>query len=342
MAAEHPEKAAVTQRIAQDVLARLTVILELGLGYLTLDHSTPILSPGEFQRLRLATQVRSNLFGVVYVLDEPSAGLHPADTEALLVALGKLRASGNSLFVVEHELDVIRRADWIVDVGPAAGENGGTILYSGPPKGLLKIAASETRRHLFAKKASQIHRQPRRPAEWLKLQGITRNNLHQLDAAFPLGVFTTVTGISGSGKSSLVSQALVELVAGHLGHEVPPDEDEGEELERVTHSPVGGIVAAGMEHIRRLVRVDQKALAARHDRTSLPIPVSSTTSASSLRRPNWLAAGTMEQAAFLSMSPKADAKPAKARDSSSSSCCSYRGSIRRVPPATGLATTRKP
>ncbi len=108
---EHPEKAIVVQRIAEDTCSRLGVVLDLGLGYLQLDRSTPTLSPGELQRLRLATQVRSNLFGVVYVLDEPSAGLHPADTEALLVALEKLRASGNSLFVVEHEIDVIRRAD---------------------------------------------------------------------------------------------------------------------------------------------------------------------------------------------------------------------------------------
>ena len=128
-----------TQRIAQDLEARLSVLLDLGLGYLALDRSTPTLSPGELQRLRLATQVRSNLFGVVYVLDEPSAGLHPADTEALLRALDKLKASGNSLFVVEHELDVIRHADWIVDVGPAAGQHGGQILYSGRPAGLAEI-----------------------------------------------------------------------------------------------------------------------------------------------------------------------------------------------------------
>ncbi len=111
------------------------VLLQLGLGYLTLERSTPTLSPGELQRLRLATQVRSNLFGVVYVLDEPSAGLHPADTEALLAALDRLKAAGNSLFVVEHDPDVIRHADWIVDIGPAAGEHGGEVLYSGPPAG---------------------------------------------------------------------------------------------------------------------------------------------------------------------------------------------------------------
>ena len=114
----HPEKALVVQRITEDMSARLEVLLDLGLGYLTLERSTPTLSPGELQRLRLATQVRSNLFGVVYVLDEPSAGLHPADTEALLRALDRLKSSGNSLFVVEHELDVVRHADWIVDVGP--------------------------------------------------------------------------------------------------------------------------------------------------------------------------------------------------------------------------------
>ena len=130
--AVHPERAIVTDRITQDLQTRLAVLLDLGLGYLTLDRGTPTLSPGELQRLRLATQVRSNLFGVVYVLDEPSAGLHPADTEALLKALDQLKKAGNSLFIVEHELDVIRQADWIIDVGPDAGERGGRILYSGP------------------------------------------------------------------------------------------------------------------------------------------------------------------------------------------------------------------
>src|SRR5688572_9798058 len=147
--AEHPEKAMVTQRLAEDIEARLAVLLDLGLSYLTLERSTPTLSPGELQRLRLATQVRSNLFGVVYVLDEPSAGLHPADTEALLRALDRLKSSGNSLFVVEHDLDVIRHADWIVDVGPHAGEQGGEILYSGVPAGLAAVETSYTRRYLF-------------------------------------------------------------------------------------------------------------------------------------------------------------------------------------------------
>ncbi len=257
--AEHPEKAIVAQRIAEDLVGRISVMLELGLGYLSMERSTPTLSPGELQRLRLATQVRSNLFGVVYVLDEPSAGLHPADTEALLAALDRLKASGNSLFVVEHDLDVIRRADWIVDIGPAAGEHGGFVLYSGPPEGLDRIQQSQTRLHLFGHHPLP-QRTPRSPRSWLRLTGITRNNLNHLDAAFPLGVFTTVTGVSGSGKSSLVSQALVELVGEHLGHNLSAGEEEVEELERREAIAIGGQITSGMEAIKRLVVVDQKPI----------------------------------------------------------------------------------
>jgi excinuclease ABC subunit A len=186
----------------------MKVVLDLGLGYLSLERSTPTLSPGELQRLRLATQVRSNLFGVVYVLDEPSAGLHPADTEALLAALDQLKQAGNSLFVVEHELDVIRHADWIVDVGPEAGEQGGRVLFSGPMRGLADVEASHTRHYLFGN-FKLPERALRTPTEWLQLKGVTRNNLEGLDARFPLGLMTSVTGVSGSGKSTLVSQALV-------------------------------------------------------------------------------------------------------------------------------------
>lgn len=257
--AAHPEKAEVTRRIAEDLEARLATLLDLGLGYLTLERSTPTLSPGELQRLRLATQVRSNLFGVVYVLDEPSAGLHPADTEALLRALDRLKQSGNSLFVVEHELDVIRHADWIVDVGPAAGEQGGRILYSGPLNGLRHVEESETRHHLFADHSTAA-RAPRPPQDWLRLAGVTRNNLKALDVAFPVGLLTAVTGVSGSGKSSLVGQALVELVADHLGHLAPPDEDGGDDPERTPMTPVGGHLVGGMDRIKRLVVVDQKPI----------------------------------------------------------------------------------
>ncbi|MFL5507732.1 MAG: excinuclease ABC subunit A [Gemmatimonadales bacterium] len=257
--AEHPEQALVVQRIADDLEARLRVLIELGLGYLSLERSTPTLSPGELQRLRLGTQVHSNLFGVVYVLDEPSAGLHPADTAALLAALDRLKASGNSLFVVEHELDVIRHADWIVEVGPDAGQHGGRVLYSGPPAGLAAVQESRTRPYLFDEIAVP-RRTPRAPSGWLRLAGVTRNNLHGLDVAFPLGTFTSVTGVSGSGKSSLVGQALVELVLAHLGHEAETEEAEGEQLEREPSAPTDGRIVEGADLVRRLVRVDQKPI----------------------------------------------------------------------------------
>jgi excinuclease ABC subunit A len=255
---EHPEQALVARRIAEDFEGRLSVLLDLGLGYLSLERSTPTLSPGELQRLRLATQVRSNLFGVVYVLDEPSAGLHPVDTAALLTALDRLKASGNSLFVVEHDIDVMRHADWIVDVGPGAGEHGGLVLYSGPPEGLERVEASKTRRHLFRPPSATL-RQPRSPKGWLRLVDVTINNLHGIDAAFPLGVLTTVTGVSGSGKSSLVSQALVDLVTEHLGHPARDDE-EVDDLDQTPVTSASGRITSGLDAITRLVVVDQKPI----------------------------------------------------------------------------------
>jgi excinuclease ABC subunit A len=255
----HPEKVLVTRKIAADMTARLGVLLDLGLGYLSLERSTPTLSPGELQRLRLATQVRSNLFGVVYVLDEPSAGLHPADTEALLRVLDLLKASGNTLFVVEHEIDVIRHADWVVDVGPGAGQHGGEVIYSGVPDGLRRVAASQTRRYLFPEQPLSTPG-PRAPRGWLGLEGVTRNNVTGLDVAFPLGVLTSVTGVSGSGKSTLVSQVLVSLVAQELGVRPATAEPEGEELERAEETPLDGRIASGMEGVKRLVQVDQRPI----------------------------------------------------------------------------------
>ncbi|QJI12465.1 excinuclease ABC subunit UvrA [Pseudomonas sp. ADAK22] len=251
------EKRLAAQRIAEDLLERVSTLIELGLGYLSLERSTPTLSSGELQRLRLATQLGSQLFGVIYVLDEPSAGLHPADGEALFTALERLKAAGNSLFVVEHDLETMRRADWLIDVGPAAGEHGGQVLYSGPPAGLADIEASQTREYLFAERRppSQSRREP---TGWLKLEGVTRNNLSDLSVDFPLGCFTAVTGISGSGKSSLVSQALLELVGAGLGRVVETDEEPS--LEDDTPQTSGGRISAGLESIRRLVQVDQKPI----------------------------------------------------------------------------------
>ncbi|UOK35796.1 excinuclease ABC subunit UvrA [Pseudomonas palleroniana] len=251
------EKRLAAQRIAQDLLERVNTLIELGLGYLSLERSTPTLSSGELQRLRLATQLGSQLFGVIYVLDEPSAGLHPADGEALFSALERLKAAGNSLFVVEHDLETMRRADWLIDVGPAAGEQGGQVLYSGPPAGLADVEASQTREYLFAERRppGQPHREP---SGWLKLEGVTRNNLNDLDVEFPLGCFTAVTGISGSGKSSLVSQALLELVGTGLGRVLENDEEPS--LEDDAPQASGGRISSGLEHLRRLVQVDQKPI----------------------------------------------------------------------------------
>jgi len=254
------EKHLVIQRISIDMRSRISVMLELGLGYLTLDRSTPTLSPGELQRLRLSTQVHSNLFGVVYVLDEPSAGLHPADTEALLSILEKLKNAGNSIFVVEHEIEVIRRADWIIDVGPGAGEQGGQIVYSGTVEGLKKNTASVTGRFLSGA-ASSPERKPRTPTGQLKIRGAKKHNLSNIDVDFPLGVMTCVTGISGSGKSSLVSQVLVELLSRQLGMKTErPDEPAVEGTIVNLSQPAGGKIIVGSEQITRMVVVDQRPI----------------------------------------------------------------------------------
>ncbi|MFI6007582.1 ATP-binding cassette domain-containing protein [Streptomyces sp. NPDC051243] len=196
--------------LTEDLRTRIGPVVELGLGYLSLDRATPTLSAGELQRLRLATQLRSGLFGVVYVLDEPSAGLHPADTEALLRVLARLKAAGNTVFVVEHHLDVVRGADWLVDVGPRAGEHGGRVLHSGPVAELAAVADSATARFLFDDSPAAL-RQVRAPRGRLKVGPVTRHNLRGVTAEFPLGVFTAVTGVSGSGKSTLIGEIAEEL-----------------------------------------------------------------------------------------------------------------------------------
>jgi excinuclease ABC subunit A len=254
------EKRLAAQRIVGNFEERVATLQHLGLGYLSLERGTPTLSPGELQRLRLATQIRSNLFGVVYVLDEPSAGLHPADTQALLQALEQLKLAGNSLFVIEHDLDVMRRAEWIVDVGPGAGANGGRVLYSGPLEGLRNVAESHTPRYLFAD-IQPVAREPRTPRGWLELKQVTRNNLRDLDVLFPLGVFTVVTGVSGAGKSSLVSEALTELLADRLvGQKAVLQEEASEEPALGPAQFTRGSIGAGAEGVQRVVAVNQKPI----------------------------------------------------------------------------------
>ncbi|WP_328914937.1 MULTISPECIES: excinuclease ABC subunit UvrA [unclassified Streptomyces] len=251
------ETTEVAVRIGADLVARVEVLLDLGLGYLSLGRRSTTLSPGEAQRLRIATQLRSGLFGVVYVLDEPSAGLHPADAEPLLDVLDRLKAAGNSLFVVEHDMDVVRRADWVVDIGPGAGEGGGRVLYSGPVPGLERVEDSATSTYLFGRARPPDHR-PRTPRGWLRLRGVSRHNLRDVSVDVPLGVLTAVTGVSGSGKSTLVTQVLAEVVRGHLGlaREEEPDEEPSDE----GTLSVDVRDASGLESFDRLVRVDQRPI----------------------------------------------------------------------------------
>ncbi|MGC4106237.1 MAG: excinuclease ABC subunit UvrA [Thermomicrobiales bacterium] len=256
--------------LVENLVGRIAVLRQLGLGYLSIDRSTTTLSSGELQRLRLATQLRSGLFGVLYVLDEPSAGLHPADTEALLDAIRRLQRAGNGVFVVEHNLDVIREAGWIVDVGPGAGERGGHVLYSGPVADLAGIPESVTRAFLFPEMTA-VRRVPRTASGWLTLRNVTLHTLRGVEARFPLGVLTAVTGVSGSGKSTLVSRVLAEVVGAHVGAartvsgpDEAPELDGAESVEDVFSDDetfaVEQVAAEGLDAISRLVSVDQKPI----------------------------------------------------------------------------------
>ncbi|WP_454157492.1 excinuclease ABC subunit A [Microbacterium lacticum] len=259
--AASPEKRAAAVQLASGVLQRLRPLVDLGLGYLSLSRTTPTLSGGELQRLRLATQLSSDLFGVVYVLDEPSAGLHPQDVAALLGILDGLKERGNSLFIVEHSVAVMRHADWLVDIGPGAGEHGGRVLYSGPPDGLVDVEESVTRGYLFGGRGLPL-RTPREARSWLRLENVTRNNLHDLTVDIPLGVFTAVTGVSGSGKSSLVSQALPSLLGDRLGRAVPADDEPVSDESLLADAPerLDGRIAGPVTDVRRLIVIDQRPI----------------------------------------------------------------------------------
>ncbi|MDA3628420.1 excinuclease ABC subunit UvrA [Saccharopolyspora sp. WRP15-2] len=243
----------VARVIVTDLLARIEALVELGLGYLAMDRTTPTLSAGELQRLRLAATLRSTLFGVVYVLDEPSAGLHPDDTQALLRVLDRIREAGNSLVVVEHEPEVIRHADWLIDVGPGAGEHGGHVLHSGPLAGLADAADSVTRTYLLDPPAPASR--DREPTGHVRMRGVSLHNLVETDVDVPLGVFTAVTGVSGSGKTTLVTGVLAAAVRDHLGASAPDDEDEPQDSASRYVRDI-----AGLEAIKRLVEVDQRPI----------------------------------------------------------------------------------
>lgn len=238
----------IAEPILKEVKARLQFLKDVGLGYLTLARGAATLSGGEAQRIRLATQIGSGLVGVLYVLDEPSIGLHQRDNHKLIETLKKLRDLGNTLLVVEHDEDTIRASDWIVDIGPAAGEHGGEVLYSGPIAGIADCKRSLTGQYLTGKKQIAVPKKRRKIEKdrQIKIIGARENNLKNLDVSIPLGKLVLVTGVSGSGKSTLINQIMYEALAAKLQRKkVVPGRHKGIE---------------GIEHLDKVVHVDQSPI----------------------------------------------------------------------------------
>ena len=237
----------IAEQILKEIKSRLGFLRSVGLEYLTLSRSAGTLSGGESQRIRLATQIGSSLVGVLYILDEPSIGLHQRDNDKLIATLKRLRDLGNTLIVVEHDEDTMRAADYIVDIGPAAGVNGGKVIYSGPVSGLLKCKDSITGQYLSGKKKIPVPDKRRETSDrWLTVIGAQENNLKNIDVKIPLGVFTCVTGVSGSGKSSLVN----EIVYKHLVAK----------LNRARIRAGKFTDMKGVEHLDKVIMIDQSPI----------------------------------------------------------------------------------
>lgn len=205
--------------IVKEIAARLRFLVDVGLDYLTLERATATLSGGEAQRIRLATQIGAGLMGVLYILDEPSIGLHQRDNERLIATLERLRDLGNTVIVVEHDEDTIRHADYVIDMGPGAGENGGEVVAEGTPKQILKAKNSYTADYLSGRRRIEVPQERRSPKRGaIKLLGATENNLKNVDIEIPIGALTVVTGVSGSGKSSLITDTLAPALANRVNH----------------------------------------------------------------------------------------------------------------------------
>jgi excinuclease ABC subunit A len=237
--------AQVASAVLREITARLEFLLHVGLSYLTMSRAAGTLSGGEAQRIRLATQIGAGLTGVLYVLDEPSIGLHQRDNRRLIETLVRLRDIGNTLVVVEHDEDTIHSADWIVDIGPGAGEHGGEVVHSGSLANLLKEKKSHTAAFLAGREkvSDRIERRPWSADKVVTVHGATANNLVDVDVEFPLGVFVAVTGVSGSGKSSLVNDILYKVMANRLN---------GAKQTPGRHKSV-----SGLDHLDKVIHVDQ-------------------------------------------------------------------------------------
>src|ERR687890_515697 len=233
--------------ILREIISRLRFLKSVGLGYLTLDRSSSTLSGGEGQRIRLATQIGSQLRGVLYVLDEPSIGLHPRDNQKLLETLSALRDLGNTVLVVEHDEETIRRADYVVDLGPAAGAHGGEVVAAGTPEEVACNPASVTGQYICGKLSIEVPQKRRPPnGKAVTVRGARANNLKSVDAVFPIGLLTVVTGVSGSGKSTLVDDILYRALARHLyGSLEEPGEFDSVE---------------GLEHVDKCIEIDQSPI----------------------------------------------------------------------------------
>jgi excinuclease ABC subunit A len=238
----------IARQVLKEIRARLGFLVDVGLDYLTLDRASGSLSGGEAQRIRLATQIGSSLMGVLYILDEPSIGLHQRDNARLIATLMRLRDLGNTLIVVEHDEETIRAADWVIDIGPGAGEHGGELIHSGPLGELLRSERSITAAYLRGDRSVAVPRTRRGGSgKWLTVRGARENNLRGIDVAFPLGRFVAITGVSGSGKSSLVTQILYPALAARIwgarerpgAHDAIEGIDQVDKVIEIDQSPIG-------------------------------------------------------------------------------------------------------
>jgi len=242
------QKAMIAEMILKEIDVRLQFLIDVGLEYLTLSRSAGTLSGGEAQRIRLATQIGSGLTGVLYILDEPSIGLHQRDNDKLLATLKKLRDLGNTLLVVEHDEDTMYAADQIIDIGPGAGVHGGNVMAQGTAQEIMKVEQSITGQYLSGKKKIEVPKKRRKPvkSKAIEIKGATENNLKNINVKFPLGVFTCVTGVSGSGKSTLVSEVLYKTVA--------------KEINGSNEKPGKCKEVKGLENIDKIINIDQSPI----------------------------------------------------------------------------------